>query len=95
MFKLYKNARSVLKNLKQNRYRIKYYSNLTLDQEQYTDSLFNGVITNQRSHLAKAITLIETTSPKKKILSEKLLNSVLFRLKEKKNNHVNPCLRVG
>lgn len=97
MFKLFINTRSVLiKNIikpKQNR--IKFYSDLTLDQQEYVGSLFKGVINNQRSHLAKAITLIETSSPKKKILSQKLLNNVLFCLKEKKNKNLNPCLRVG
>lgn len=93
MHKLLKNVHSICKNNNLNLKR--FYSNLTLDQQEYVDSLFDGVINNRRPELAKSITLIETTSPKKKILSEKLLNNVLFRIKDKKDNHENPCLRVG
>lgn len=74
----------------------KYYTaELTNDQHKYVSNLFDGVVGNKRADLAKAITLIETTSSVKKKLSQQLLNSVLLKLKKNRENNEKICLRVG
>lgn len=88
---LFKNAIPSLKSIKH----LKHFSNLTSDQHKFVSDLFNGVVGNKRADLAKAITLIETTSPSKKILSQTLLNNVLHKLKQNRENNEKICLRVG
>ena len=96
MFKSIRNAQILYKNFNQfNIKKINFHSDLTLDQQKYVDYLFDGVIENKRAELAKAITLIETTSPTKKVLSQNLLNRILHRLKEKKQENNKVTLRIG
>ena len=96
MFKSIRNAQILFKNFNQlNIKKINFYSDLTLDQQKYVDYLYDGVTRNKRAELAKAITLIETTSPTKKVLSQNLLNKILHRLKEKKEGNDKITLRIG
>ena len=57
--------------------------------------LFNGLIGNTRSDLARSITLVETSNPEKKKLSQMLLSLVLGNLREKRKNNLKPSLRIG
>ncbi|CAF0758840.1 unnamed protein product [Brachionus calyciflorus] len=96
MFKLRRNVQTLYKNFNQLNLKSKnFYSDLTIDQQKYVNTLYEGVVNNRRAELAKAITLIETTNPIKKLLSQNLLNSVLHRLKNKKENNEKITLRIG
>ncbi len=57
--------------------------------------LFNGLISKTRSDLARSITLVETSNPHKKKLSQILLNLVLTNLKDKRASNLKPSLRIG
>lgn len=61
----------------------------------FEESLFNGLINNKRSDLARSITLVETTNPEKKKKSQKLMKLVLENLKEKRVANEKPCIRIG
>ena len=67
----------------------------TSSHEELGKKLFDGLVSNSRADLAKAITLIETTNPVKKKSAQVLLNLILHHLKEKRANNGKPCLRIG
>jgi LAO/AO transport system kinase len=68
---------------------------LTQNQENYVDSLYNGLIGNGRAELARSITLVETTNQEKKVMAQYLLNKLLVRLKENRLHKSKTCLRIG
>jgi len=74
---------------------LRFNSNLTLSQQKYVESLFDGLVSNKRADLAKSITLIETSNPVKKLQAELLLDKVLKRLKENRISNAKTALRIG
>jgi hypothetical protein len=73
----------------------KNFSKLTPSQEETVNSLFNGIVGNRRAELARSITLVETSNPVKKNMAQVLLNKLLTRLKENRQNNAKVCLRIG
>jgi hypothetical protein len=67
----------------------------SLGQRELVENLFQGIVSNKRASLARSITLVETTHPQKRILSQLLLNRVLAKLKEDRKDNKKLCLRLG
>jgi hypothetical protein len=74
---------------------ITHHSQLTASQLETVNGLFEGLVNNKRPELARAITLVETSNPVKKAMAQVLLNKLLLRLKENKENNAKVCLRIG
>jgi hypothetical protein len=81
------------------RFIFKYKINVFFTQKNYVNIsrnsvpvLFDGLIKGNRASLAQSITLIETTSEKKKILAQELLDKVLNNLRSRKSS---TSFRIG
>jgi hypothetical protein len=58
----------IVKKVIENNFKVqKRLASLTSEQKIFVSTLFDGLISNKRADLAKAITLIETTNPIKKL----------------------------
>ncbi|KAH3843336.1 methylmalonic aciduria type A protein, mitochondrial-like [Dreissena polymorpha] len=72
-------------------------SSITQEDEEYVKDLYQGVIDGKRGSLAKAITLVESTHPKKQELAQVLLGDVLKYNKEREQRAgvQNYTFRIG
>lgn len=79
------------------RYRMISSSNCNQQDDNTIDQLFNGIVGHDRGSLAKGITLIESTHPKKKIQAKILLNKVVqFCTGKEKSADMKPqSFRIG
>lgn len=90
------NNQNFLKNTTSFRCLITVSENLTKNDE-FVDSLYEGILNQERGHLARGITLIESTHPKKKQQAQLLLNKILQHSTEHENNKMAKPLsfRIG
>lgn len=54
---------------------------LIVEPDEYVQSVYDGLVSHDRGSLARAITLIETSNPKKKLQAKALLNLILHNQK--------------
>ena len=70
---------------------------LIVEPDEYVQSVYDGLVSHDRGSLARAITLIETSNPKKKLQAKALLNLILHNQKANEVHSVKgpKTFRIG